>query len=167
MNKNFYEELEKIEKNISDHVDMIKDEIYDRMSSWESLSKVYQHMNNMEHRICSMLSEVIAKNKNDVGSLKGDLRGLREELWYQTDHTKFVNLINNKFSEMNEKFKKYIYEPNNHIYTKESETNEGEQPESEEDSNEKNVYNAKDIYNDMESMMLNNKIYESSSTSST
>ena len=124
----------------------------------------------MEHRICSMLSEVIVKNKNDVGSLKGYLKGLREGLWYQTDHTKFVNLINNQFSEMNEKFEKYLKEPNDTIYMKESEKkDEDEQRESDDDqdSKEKNVYNAKDIYNDMESMMLNNKIYESSSTSST
>ena len=46
---------------------------------------------------------------------------------------------------------------------------EDEQRESDDDqdSKEKHVYDAKDIYNDMESMMLNNEIYESSSTSST
>ena len=86
--------------------------------------------------------------------LQVEIKDLRKSLWYQCDHMKFVNLINNKFSELNKKIDKHIYKPNakmyfDNVYKDESEENEKENDESKHDSDNKDTefYKAVTRYN--------------------
>ena len=47
------------------------------------------------------------------------IKNLREDLWYQCDHMKFINLIDSKFKQFESEFDQHISEPNHVKFEKE------------------------------------------------
>ena len=85
------------------------DEFYTMKKTYEEFSKMVYDMKEKQSQDHLTTGIQVSCLRDEI---KNDLKGLREDLWYQCDHMKFVNLIDSKFKHFESKFEKYLYEPN-------------------------------------------------------
>ena len=86
----------------------MKDEITELIQITEEMKKkIYQYHLTTGIQISCLRDE-----------MKDSFKGLKEDLWYQCDHMKFVNALDSKFAVMESKFRNFVYEPN-HIKAQE------------------------------------------------
>ena len=102
---------EKFANDIYNKFEGMKCDIYDMMAELQPSIKEIKEKVFQDHITTGIQLDRL---RDDI---QVEIKDLRESLWYQCDHMKFVNLINNKFSELNKKIDKHIYEPNTKIYT--------------------------------------------------
>ena len=145
--------LNEFKQSIKDDINQefkdMKNDIYERISellivSEEIKKKLYQD------RVATVIQ--VDRLRED---LRADLKSWREDLWYQCDHMKFVNVINSKFHELNQKMVKHIYEPNAEFYINGNDSKENAEVVH---NGAESTMTAKDIYKDIE--MLHVKVYE-------
>ena len=104
------------EKKIYQYVEKIKNDVF------AAKNEIYDKVDEFSEVIFGIkeIKEKIFKDHLTTGiqisclrdEMKDALKNLREDLWYQCDHTKFVKAMDSKFSIMEKKFDKLLNEPN-------------------------------------------------------
>ena len=137
INKNIKQQNDEMSK----HIDKIKEEIHDVFGGFSemvnNIADIKQKM--FDDRLTAGIQISCLRDE-----IKEGLKSLREDLWYQCDHMKFVNLIDSKFKQFESKFEQYIYEPNRIKFDKKSEDNFDKtfEAKSKNDMFEHNDYNS-------------------------
>ena len=100
------------EKKIYQHVEKIKNDIFAVKDEISGFSNAVKNIDEIKQKIFKdhLTTGIQISCLRD--EMKDAIKSLREDLWYQCDHMKFVNAIDEKFSIMEKKFEKFLNEPN-------------------------------------------------------